>query len=131
MDRSDRKTVHDRKWYITHTATPIISSQSLSLPSATRGHDPAQDRLHDEFSMIKYPSRILHLPTERIFTIDKDNLVGVSNLYNRLLLMLICFFLAPFQGWGLVSKVLSQDVLSFLKPVPCFREGVLIIPGSP
>ena len=28
--------------------------------------------------MIKYPNKILHLPTERIFTIDKDNLVSAD-----------------------------------------------------
>ena len=39
--------------------------------------DSSQDKLHREFSMIKYPNKILRLPGERIFTVDEDNLVGV------------------------------------------------------
>ena len=41
-------------------------------------HDPAQDKLHTEFPMLKYPSKPFRFPKERLFTVDKDNLVGVA-----------------------------------------------------
>ena len=38
---------------------------------------PSSKRLHQEYAMIKYPRKRWSIPSEKIFKIDKDNLVSL------------------------------------------------------
>ena len=43
--------------------------------------DNALDKIHGDSSMLKYPSSIFSLPSEKIFVVDKDNLVSNCLLF--------------------------------------------------
>ena len=37
--------------------------------------DAVHAKLHSEYTMIKYPRKLLGIPHEKVFKVDKDNLV--------------------------------------------------------
>ena len=50
----------------------------MCIVAESKESTPPHERLHDWFSMIKYPQNKWNFPHERTFRIDEDNLV--SNL---------------------------------------------------
>ena len=61
--------------YIIHNYMYPVCNESSILSFMCSGPDEACEALHEDYAMIKYPRGKWAFPSEKLFKIDKDNLV--------------------------------------------------------
>ena len=58
----------------------VLMNGALHISPPPAG-DPAHSRLHSDYAMIKYPRSRLSIPHEKLFMVDRDNLVSSTHTH--------------------------------------------------